>query len=370
MPVDILKLPVQAQAVLAKFPEFQISDFNDSGANGYILIGRHNVLRKEVAIKIYFHPKDEIDQEPSIISAINHDHILKVYDARKIEETCSYYMMQVANDGDLHSFLTRYDISLGLAHKLLCQLLSGLSELHSSNNKIVHRDLKPENLLVHNDTIVIADFGSVRRINDDTGRAPASKHSILYRPPEAFGENAYFDFSSDTYQAGMIGFLLFGGKLSNDLLKQLSKAEIKELREIERTAHPCDASLFIDKCIEKRTASGKILDWESFPFYVPAKIKKTLKTATSKIDNRYKNTSEFLLDLSRSKSTLPDWIRTENGYELENWNKNDYLLTEDNDKIILKKRKHGTKNYRTDNSICGDNYNSAYALLKEQIGLP
>ena len=45
--------------------------------------------------------------------------------------------------------------------------------------------------MVHDDKLVIADFGSVRRIDDATGKAPASKHSILYRPPEAFGDNAF-----------------------------------------------------------------------------------------------------------------------------------------------------------------------------------
>lgn len=368
--LDTKKLPPQAQAVLAKFPEFQISEFNDSGANGYILIGHHNVLRKEVAIKIYFHEKDEIDQEPSIISAINHEHVLKVFDARKIEETSSYYMMQAANDGDLQSFLSRYNLSLGLAHKLLCQLLSGLSELHSQNNKIVHRDLKPENLLIHNDTILIADFGSVRRINDETGKAASSKHSILYRPPEAFGEDAYFDFSSDIYQAGMIGFILFGGKLSNDLVQQLNNTEKKELAKLERTAHPCDISLFIDTCIEKRARTGKIIDWTTLPFFVPTKIRKILKRAVSGTETRYKNTSEFLLDLSTAKANLPDWIETENGYELENWRSTDYLLMEDKNKIILKKRKHGAPNYRTDNSLTSKDYVSAYEALKKQIDLP
>lgn len=371
MPIDIETLPIQARAVLAKFPEFQISNFNDSGANGYILIGRHNVLKKEVAIKIYFHAEDEIDQEPSIISAINHENVLKVYDARKIERTSSYYMMQAANDGDLHSFLERYSLSLHLAHKLLCQLLSGLSELHSEQNQIVHRDIKPENLLIHDDTIVIADFGSVRRIDHATQRAPASKHSILYRPPEAYGDNAYFNYASDIYQAGMIGFQLFGGSLSNNLEEQLKQAEIKKLRDLERTAHRCDVSLYIDSCIEKRAKAEKILNWESLPFFTPPKIKKILKRATAaNIEGRYQNTSEFLLDLANAKKQLPDWMDTPEGYQLENWNKNDYLLTVDKKKIILKKRKHGTENFRIDNSIKCDDYISAYQLLKNQIKLP
>jgi serine/threonine protein kinase len=362
-------LPREAKAVLAKFPEFQIASFNDSGANGYVLIGRHNVLKKEVAIKIYFHSKDDIDQEPSIIAAINNDHVLKVHDARKIDDTTSYYMMQAANDGDLKSFLSRYYLSLHLAHKLLCQLLSGLSELHSSNNKIVHRDLKPENLLIHNDTIVIADFGSVRRINEETGNAPASKHSILYRPPEAFGKNAYFNFSSDIYQAGMIGFLLFGGELSNDLLKQLNKAELKQLELLEKTAHSCDISMFIDSCIEKRATSGKVLDWETLPFYIPAKIKKILKKATNKIDLRYKNTSEFLLDLQAAKVTLPDWFQSKDGYTLENWKGTDYLITEEKERVIVKKKKHKSSNYRADKSILCDTCLEAFFKLKNQIGL-
>lgn len=192
-------LPDEAKKVLDLFPEFEVSDFNESGANGYVMIGRQKKLNKDVAIKIYFHEEHDIDQEPAIIALINHDNVLKVYDARKIDKSCSFYMMQAANDGYLSNFLNRNHISLKLAHRLLCQLLSGLASLHCEQNKLVHRDLKPENLLVHDDTIVIADFGSVRKIDDVTKKAPASKHSILYRPPEAFGNTAFFDYSSDIY---------------------------------------------------------------------------------------------------------------------------------------------------------------------------
>lgn len=197
MTLNISDLPSEAQKALDIFPEFEARKFNDSGANGYVLIGRHRVLRKKVAIKIYFHGKNDIDQEPTIVCSINHENIVKVYDARKVEDDCSFFLMDAANEGDLALFLSNYHISTHLSLSLLCQLLSGIAALHSEPNNLVHRDLKPENLLINNDTMLIADFGSIRKIDSATGKAPASQHSILYRPPEAFGTTPFFDYSSD-----------------------------------------------------------------------------------------------------------------------------------------------------------------------------
>ncbi|WP_436899529.1 protein kinase domain-containing protein [Acinetobacter gyllenbergii] len=370
MPINIESLPREAQKALQQFSEFQLAEFNDSGANGYVMIGRHDVLRKDVAIKIYFHDNNDVDQEPAIIATLNHENILKVYDARKVEENCSFYMMQAANDGDLFSFQKRYYLSLDLSYKLLCQLLSGLSAMHCQEKKLVHRDLKPENLLVHDDKLVIADFGSVRRIDDATGKAPASKHSILYRPPEAFGDNAFFDFSSDVYQAGIIGYLLFGGKLSNNLLEHLHKIELKGLEKIKQTGGDYEISKYIDSCIEKRINMGKLLDWGSIPFYVPKKVIKVLKKAVQDQHNRYSNVSEFLAELAKVRAGLPDWIANKEGYTLSDWKGNDYLLLESTGQIILKKRKHGSNIFRVDNSVKAKNYAIAYNQLKDKVGLP
>lgn len=372
MAIDIEKLPDEAKKALQQFREFQLATFNNSGANGYVMIGRHNVLRKDVAIKIYFHDESEIDQEPAIIASINHENVLKVYDARKVEETCSYYMMQAANEGDLFDFSEKYYLSTSLSHKLLCQLLSGLSALHCKEKNLVHRDLKPENLLIHNDTLVIADFGSVRQVSDTTGKAPSSKHSILYRPPEAFGNNPFFDFSSDVYQSGLIGYLLFGGLLDNDLLSHLNSKELKEFNKIKITGGDYDTSVFIDSCLEKKIISGKLLNWNSIPFYIPSGVKRVLKKATATHDKRYKNVSEFLSELSKIKAKLPDWIVSDEnrGYILNNWKGNDYLLIEQQKNILVKKRRHNGKTFRVDNSIKSINLKETYNIMKEKIGLP
>ena len=368
--MEIDDLPDECKKVLIKFPEFQISEFINSGANGYVMIGRHEVLLKDVAIKIYFHAENEVDQEPAIISTLNHENILKVFDARKLDDCCSYYMMQVANDGDLFTFQRRYHLSLDLSFKLLCHLLSGLSELHRDENKLVHRDLKPENLLVHDEKLVIADFGSVRRFEEATGKAPSSKHSILFRPPEAFGNNAFFDCSSDVYQAGIIGYLLLGGKLSNDLLTHLLKKELRELESAKNIWGDFEISVFIDSCIEKRTKARNLLDWDSIPFYVPSRLKRVVRAAVAGHDNRYKNVSEFLSELAKVRPTLPDWIENGGSYELRNWNGNDYMLLENKGQIVMKKKKHRGVTYRNDRRVNGFDYSTAHKVLKKIVGLP
>lgn len=367
--VDMAGLPKEAQQALSQFPEFVISNFNDSGANGFVMMGRHQVLNKDVAIKIYYHEKGQIDQEPALVSRVLHDNVLKVYDARKLDDTCSYYMMPVANEGDLAGFLGKYFISLHLSHKLLCQLLSGLSALHAPGISLVHRDLKPENLLIHDDVLSIADFGSVRRLGDD-GKAPASRHSILYRPAEAFGDGAFFDSSSDVYQAGMVGYLLFGGKLTNDLLEYLTAKDLLGLTEVRKTGGQFEESRFVDGCLERRIKKNTLLDWNSLPCYVPDSLVRILKKATKPHGQRYPSVSEFLAALARVKKGLPDWIDTIDGPMLCNWKKLDYLITKKKDVYCIKKGKTGSGSLRNDNSFLTGEFSQVFEDLKNKLGFP
>ena len=64
---------------------------------------------------------------------------------------------------------------------LISQLLHALDHTHRAG--IYHRDIKPENVLLSNDHLKLADFGSCRAVN--------SKHPLTeyistrwYRPPE------------------------------------------------------------------------------------------------------------------------------------------------------------------------------------------
>lgn len=366
--LDLEELTPEAKNVLEIFPEFQIEKFNDSGANGFVLLGHHQVLKQDVAIKIYFHAKDEVHHEPALLAAINHDNVLKVHDARRLGDECSFFMTPVANYGDLRKYLSDYNLSLSLAHSLLCQLLSGLAALHSDPNKLVHRDIKPENLLVHNDKLLIADFGSVRQLSAATGKASASNHSILFRPPEAFGPGAYFDCSSDTYQAGLIGYMLFGGRLAHDLLSYLNSKEKLKLKEFK--GNWFEECKFVDGCIERRICTGNLLDWKSIPCFVPKKLVTVLRRATTKEGSKYSKVSELMAELQKVRVTLPEWIVSSEGWELRNWKGRDYLITAHEETPSVLKRKHGNTKFITDKKFDGTDADELFEQLSAELGLP
>jgi len=371
--IDIASLPEEALQSLKAFPEFDISSFNDSGANGYVMLGHHKVLKKEVAIKIYFHEQDERHQEPAILASINHPNILKVYDARNLSPVCSFFLMQAASDGDFFTYLSKYNLSSLYAHKLLCELLAGIAALHSSPNLLIHRDLKPENLLINNDMTIIADFGSVRKMDEGTGKAPASKHSILYRPSEAFGDDAYFDFSSDVYQAGLIGYLLFGGEISNDLLNYLTAQERRKLKLIEKEhGVGYEASTYVDSCIEKRIKAGGIADFNKLPLFIPEAVKRLLRKAVCERSRRFNSPSEFLAALVSLRPTLPDWVFDGGSGSciLEKWNGNDYVIYEEGGRWHTKKKKSTGSDFRKDSTLSGLTLGEAYDKLKAKVKLP
>ena len=90
-----------------------------------------------------------------------------------------------------------------MIRKWLCQLLIGLSEIHS--NKIIHRDIKPSNIFINSDfNLVIGDFGSAvvtsKPLNSFVG-------SALYLAPEVVKDQPYTK-AIDIWGVGLVLFEL------------------------------------------------------------------------------------------------------------------------------------------------------------------
>ncbi|XP_065605825.1 MAPK/MAK/MRK overlapping kinase [Cyrtonyx montezumae] len=103
------------------------------------------------------------------------------------------------------------------------QLCKSLDHIH--RNGIFHRDVKPENILIKQNTLKLADFGSCRTIHS---KQPYTEYisTRWYRAPECLLTNGYYSYQMDIWSAGCVFYEitsfqpLFPG--SNDL-DQISK---------------------------------------------------------------------------------------------------------------------------------------------------
>uniref|UniRef100_G1NKX4 MAPK/MAK/MRK overlapping kinase n=1 Tax=Meleagris gallopavo TaxID=9103 RepID=G1NKX4_MELGA len=103
------------------------------------------------------------------------------------------------------------------------QLCKSLDHIH--RNGIFHRDVKTENILIKQNTLKLADFGSCRTIYS---KQPYTEYisTRWYRAPECLLTNGYYSYKMDIWSAGCVFYEitsfqpLFPG--SNDL-DQISK---------------------------------------------------------------------------------------------------------------------------------------------------
>lgn len=72
-------------------------------------------------------------------------------------------------------------------------------------NGIYHRDIKPENILLNEDTVKLADFGSCRGIYS---KPPFTEYisTRWYRPPECLLTDGYYNYKMDIWGVGCVFF--------------------------------------------------------------------------------------------------------------------------------------------------------------------
>jgi len=275
---------------------------NKRGANGYLFFAVNKISRQEVAIKFYAgeeggHQHDE----PRQLAAINSPNVLPILDARKVGRDWGYFVTPKCNEGDLDDVIASspsahyaLDLSLGICN--------GVSALHAA--RMLHRDLKPANIVIDNGRPRIADFGSVKALADGADFVTASRHSILYRPPESFATDRY-TIKGDVYQVGLLVYQLLGGYLPYDGLKYLNKQEIKEYNQLD---DPADRAIYIDSVIQKKAESGTLVNLSTMPPWITSSSKRLLKSIINPhIEKRLPTIAEVAAVLTQIRSNILDW---------------------------------------------------------------
>ena len=127
--------------------------------------------------------------------------------------------------------INMYDAIKGKRHYLpenrvkyyMYQLLKSIDHMH--RNGIFHRDIKPENILLTEDHVKLADFGSCRGIYS---KQPYTEYisTRWYRAPECLLTDGYYGYKMDMWGFGCVLFeviSLFPLFPGNDEVDQVHK---------------------------------------------------------------------------------------------------------------------------------------------------
>src|SRR5690242_13048385 len=133
------------------------------GGMGVVYRALDTKLNRPVAIKFLSNEladaaaRRRFQREAQLASALNHPHILTVYDAGEFEGR-QYLVTEFVDGGTLKSWAKQEPRTWRQIVELLVGVADGLAAAHQAG--ILHRDIKPENILVaKNGYAKLADFG-------------------------------------------------------------------------------------------------------------------------------------------------------------------------------------------------------------------
>src|SRR5215217_4843206 len=140
-----------------------------AGGMGAVYKAYDNKLQRVVALKLlppeYVSQEDRrrrFFQEARAASALNHPHILTIYEVGE-DDSRPYIAMEYVEGDTLRKKIVSNGLPLREALDIAIQIASGLARAHELG--IIHRDLKPENLMLSRDGFAkILDFGLAKLV--------------------------------------------------------------------------------------------------------------------------------------------------------------------------------------------------------------
>lgn len=301
---------------------FEAAEELCEGASGRAFKAYDPQLHRHAFIKYYETAESDVElilEEPrKIVSIFTHNgmaanHIAIVYGANlKIFEGAHYVEMitEFCQGNSLYSKIAGDRMMSYDAIDFAKQMIDGLHVLHQ--RKIVHRDLKPSNLVISGQNLKIIDLGAAAEIRTgQTFLTSRSKHSIFYRPPEAFDPTNIYGTFSDIYQVGLILYEMINGPIDESPLSYIDQKILKreELRLGKQYSQMLDyeKSDVQDSSIKFLAQTGKLLEKARKPTRLYEKTISPIVRALSHPNylKRFSKCSDARTRLSRSAG--PNW---------------------------------------------------------------
>jgi eukaryotic-like serine/threonine-protein kinase len=252
-----------------------------------VFLARDTWIDKKVAIKVPHRQGGDFDdllQEPRVLAALDHENIIGILTAERLEGVF-FIVMEYVKGESLEAVLDR-EKSLDLVRALgyAVQIIRGVE--HAQEASILHRDLRPANVMISESGLVkVGDFGISRFL--EKSHATTVIGSPPYMAPEQFQGRAVL--ASDIYSVGVILYQMLTGALPYF------------------STNPAQ--------IEKLIAQGRCTPPRSRNPQIPREISDIIMKALSpEVADRYQRASEVLEDLATAadidhKASAMDDIR-------------------------------------------------------------
>ena len=194
--------------------KYQIIKLIGDGTYGQVYEGINKESKTKVAIKKLKKKMSSweeciLQNEVRILRKLNHENIVKLLEVIREQNSDVSYIFEYC-DCNLFQFIENYRkqkmyISEMKIRNIIYQIVCGVKYLHSCN--IMHRDLKPENILIiiNNNLIKIADFGTAKEIPDFKNNSLTDYVCTRwYRAPECTLKSTNYNEKIDVWAIGCI----------------------------------------------------------------------------------------------------------------------------------------------------------------------
>ena len=216
------------------------------------------VLRPELAAVL---GADRFVQEITTTAALQHPHILPLFDSGSADGFL-YYVMPYIEGETLRTKLDR-EKQLGVdeAVKITTEVADALDYAH--RHGVIHRDIKPENILLHDGRPMVADFGIALAVSaaaggrmTETGMSLGTPH---YMSPEQATAEKEITGRSDVYSLASVLYEMLtgqpphlGGSAQQIIMKIIAEpvAAVTTLRK----SVPPNVAAAVSKALEKLPA--------------------------------------------------------------------------------------------------------------------
>lgn len=218
---------------------YELEGLVGTGGFGAVYRARQASVAREVAIKIIWpafanQPSfiRRFEAEAQLIAALEHPHIVPVYDYWRDPEG-AYIVMRYLRGGHLRSLGAGRDLPMRQVVHVLEQIATALALAHRYG--VVHRDIKPENILLDEErNAYLADFGIAQIVS--TAQTADDEFSSMGSPAYAAPEvmmGQHITTQSDIYSLGVVIFEMLTGEYPYPGMEELSYTQLLRLRTTE-----------------------------------------------------------------------------------------------------------------------------------------